>query len=259
MKVGIYATGLQAYEFEEMLDVVRDLGAEAVELGVGIYPRRRHVEPAEVLGRPAKIQAVKDAMARRGLVVSGVSCHSNPLHPDEAIASRSDEAYHNAVRLAAALEVGVVNLFSGCPGGGPDDKVPNWVTCPWPPDFSQALEWQWNERIIPYWRRTAPFAQEHGVRLAFEMHPGFSVYNPPTLLRLREAVGPVVGANFDPSHLFWQGIDPVAAIRKLKGAIYHFHAKDTYIDPYNCAADGVLDTRPYSDLEQRSWIFRSVG
>lgn len=259
MKLGVYATLFQQYSLEEMLDLVAGLGLEAVELGVGIYPRRRHVEPQEVLASPSRLQAVKDAFARRNLILSAISCHGNPLHPDEAVARRSDQVYRDAVRLAAALGVPVVNLFSGCPGGGPDDKTPNWITCPWPTDFSQALEWQWNERIIPYWRSAAPFAEEHGVKLAFEMHPGFSVYNPPTLLRLREAVGPVAGANFDPSHLFWQGIDPVAAIRTLKGAIYHVHAKDTYIDPYTCASDGVLDTRPYTQVDKRSWVFRSVG
>jgi len=259
MKLGVYATLLQQYDLEEMLNIVADLGLEAVELGVGIYPLRKHVDPQEVLGSPAKLQAVKDAFARRELIISAISCHGNPLHPDEEVAQYSDQVYRDAVRLAAALDVPVVNLFSGCPGGGPEDQTPNWITCAWPTDFAVALEWQWTERIIPHWQEAAPFAEDHGVKLAFEMHPGFSVYNPPTLLRLREAVGPVIGTNFDPSHLFWQGIEPVAAIRTLKGTIYHFHAKDTYIDPYNCASDGVLDTRPYSELDKRSWIFRSVG
>ena len=103
-------------------------------------------------------------------------------------------------------------------------------------------------------------ALAHGVEhIAFEMHPGFCVYNPETLLRLRAAVGPVIGANFDPSHLLWQGIDPVAAIRELKGAIYHFHAKDTKIDKYNTAKNGVLDTKHYSDELNRAWVFRAVG
>ena len=83
--------------------------------------------------------------------------------------------------------------------------------------------------LIPYWKKTAEFARNHGVtKIAFEMHPGFCVYNPETILRIREAVGETIGANFDPSHLIWQGIDPVAAIRALEGAIYHFHAKDMW-------------------------------
>lgn len=46
----------------------------------------------------------------------------------------------------------------------------------------------------------------------------------------REAVGPEIGCNFDPSHLIWQGMEPVTVIRALKDAIFHVHAKDTRID-----------------------------
>ena len=150
--------------------------------------------------------------------------------------------------------------FSGCPGDCETAKYPNWVTCPWPDDFSKILKWQWEDILLPYWHQTASFAKEHGVtRIAFEMHPGFCVYNPETMLRIRSEVGDILGANFDPSHLIWQGIDPVAAIRELSGAIYHVHAKDTKIDKYNTARHGVLDTKHYGDEVNRSWIFRTVG
>ena len=114
--------------------------------------------------------------------------------------------------------------------------------------------------LIPYWREAVAFAAAHGVgKIALEMHPGFCVYNPETLLQLRKAVGPLIGANFDPSHLFWQGIDPVAAIRRLGDAVYFVHAKDTRLDSVNCPVNGVLDTKPYRDEVHRSWIFRTVG
>lgn len=165
-----------------------------------------------------------------------------------------------AVQLAEKLGVEVINTFSGCPGGSPQDQTPNWVTCPWPPDFLDILDYQWNDVLIPYWEKTAKFAQDHGVtKIALEMHPGFCVYNPETLLKLRNAVGETIGANFDPSHLIWQGINPVAAIRALGPAIFHFHAKDTKIDPINCGVNGVLDTKHYSDEIHRSWIFRTIG
>ena len=151
--------------------------------------------------------------------------------------------------------------FSGCPGGSPEDKTPNWVTCPWPDDFSHIVEYQWNEVLVPYWKKMTAFAAEHGIKkIAFEMHPGFCVYNPETLMKLRNLVGSdLIGANFDPSHLFWQGIDPVYAIRYLGKAIYFFHAKDTKIDEINTKTHGVLDTKHYGDEIHRSWIFRSVG
>ena len=161
--------------------------------------------------------------------------------------------------MAEALGVDTVVTFSGCPGGGPGDKHPNWVTCPWPPDFSQTVAWQWEEVMIPYWEETARFAADRGVRIAIEMHPGFCVYNTATALALREAVGETIGSNFDPSHLFWQGADPSKVIRALGDSIYHFHAKDTKIDPINAPVNGVLDNTSYADYAERSWIFRTVG
>lgn len=140
--------------------------------------------------------------------------------------------------------------------------MPNWVTCAWPPEYPKVLEWQWNEAAIPYWREAAALAQAHGgKRIAVEMHPGFLVYNPETALKLRAAVGELLGVNLDPSHLFWQGIDIPAAIRAFAsaGALFHLHAKDVFIDKSNAAANGCLDAKPYRRISERSWTFRSVG
>ena len=138
----------------------------------------------------------------------------------------------------------------------------HWVTCPWPDDFSEILEYQWNDVLIPYWKEKVAFAKAHNVhKIALELHPGFCVYNTRSLLKLREAVGPEIGANLDPSHLIWQGMDLIAVIRELgkANAIFHFHAKDTKVDAINTAVNGVLDTQHYSEELTRSWIFRSVG
>ena len=91
------------------------------------------------------------------------------------------------------------------------------------------------------------------------MHPGFCVYNPETLLKLRAAVGPVIGANLDPSHLIWQGMDIIDVIYYLGDAIYYFHAKDTEMNMSNVRKNGVLDTKHYSDVANRSWVFRTMG
>ena len=134
------------------------------------------------------------------------------------------------------------------------------MTCPWPEDFLKILDWQWSEKLIPYWKNTAAFAEAHGVtHIAFEMHPGFCVYNPETCLKLRNEVSPVLGANLDPSHLIWQGIEPAQAIKALKDCMWHFHAKDTRIDKANTAVNGVLDYKHYSDAMNRSWVFRTIG
>ncbi|MBX6351928.1 MAG: sugar phosphate isomerase/epimerase [Thermoflavifilum sp.] len=262
MKIGVFTVLFQDLPFEQMLDVVKAHGLDAVELGTGNYPGPAHCDPDILLEDEAKLQAFQKALADRGLIISALSCHGNPLHPDKGFATQSHETWRKTVLLAERLGVDCINVFSGCPGDSEDAKYPNWVTCTWPPEYARLLEWQWNTQLIPYWRREAVFAQQHGVRhIAFEMHPGFMVYNPETLLRLREAVGPEIGANFDPSHLLWQGIDPVEAIRHLARheALFHFHAKDVYLDPANVRVNGVLDTKPYANVPERSWTFRSVG
>ncbi|HTG43882.1 MAG TPA: sugar phosphate isomerase/epimerase, partial [Verrucomicrobiae bacterium] len=213
-----------------------------------------------LLASEKKRRAFLEQISSRGLQISCLSCHGNPVHPQKKLASRFDQDFRRAVRLARALGVDVVATFSGCPGGAPGDRQPNWVTCAWPPDYLEMLDYQWNKVVIPYWRKTVAFAEKEGIhKIALEMHPGFIVYNPETLLKLRSAAGPAIGANFDPSHLFWQGIDPCAAVRALGDAIYHVHAKDTSIHRWNSSINGVLDAKHYSDEARRAWIFRTVG
>ena len=259
MKVGLLTALFNDMPLTDVLDFAAGSGIEMVELGTGNYPGAVHCNPDELLPSKTKRDEFSSALSQRGIAVSGLSCHGNPIHPDPDFARSNDEAYRKTVLLAEKLGVPVVNLFSGCPGGGPEDRRPNWVTCTWPNDYKDILAWQWEEVVLPYWRDAGQFASDHGVKLAFEMHPGFVVYNTATLLRLRREIGPVIGANFDPSHLFWQAIEPVAAIRALRGAIYHVHAKDTAIDRQNTAINGVLDTTPYSNIAERSWVFRTVG
>jgi sugar phosphate isomerase/epimerase len=259
MKLGVFDPVFGQAELEPMLDRIVELGLEAVEIGAGNYPGDTHCRPAELLADASARARFANAFGSRSLTISALSCHGNPIHPDAARAAHDDAVFRDTVRLAGELGIGVVNLFSGCPGDGPTASQPNWVTCAWPPEFSEIVAWQWDEVVLPYWRSAGAFASEHGVRLGFEMHPGFVVYNPKTLLRLRSEVGDMIGANLDPSHLFWQGIDPIAAIRDLAGAIYHVHAKDTALDPYNVARNGVLDLERYDDVANRAWVFRSVG
>ena len=259
MKIGVFDPVFGGLALEPMLDRVAALGLEAVEMGAGNYPGDARCRPASLLADRSARERFASAFTDRGLVISALSCHGNPIHPDADRARHDDGVFRDTVRLAAELGVGRVNLFSGCPGDGPAATQPNWVTCAWPPEFAELVAWQWDEVVLPYWRSAAGFAGEHGVRLGFEMHPGFVVYNPKTLLRLRSEIGDVVGANLDPSHLFWQGIDPIAAIRDLKEAIYHVHAKDTALDSHNVERNGVLDLERYDDVANRAWVFRSVG
>ncbi len=260
MKIGVITNLLGNLPFEEALQYFTSKGIEMVEIGCGGYPGTQHADPDVLLNDEAKLEEFKALIAKYNVEISALSCHANPVHPNKEIAKEFDSAMRKAVLLAEKLGVHQINTFSGCPGDCEESKNPNWVTCPWPNEFGEILEWQWNEVLIPYWKEFVEFAKAHGVdKIALEMHPGFCVYNPESLLKLRAAVGPEIGANFDPSHLIWQGIEPVAAIRALKGAIFHFHAKDTKVDKYNTAVNGVLDVKPYSDEINRSWVFRSVG
>ena len=260
MKLSVLANLYHNKTLEETLQALTALGVHTVELGAGGYPGTAQCNPAELLADEKKLEAFVATLKKYDVTVCALAAHGNALHPNKEIAKSFDTDFRNAVLLAEKLGVDTVITFSGCPGDHEGAQYPNWVTCPWPEDFLAILDWQWNEKLIPYWKEAGAFAEAHGVsHIAFEMHPGFCVYNPETLLRLRAAVGPVIGANFDPSHLIWQGMDPVAAIRELAGAIYHVHAKDTNIDHYNTAKNGVLDTKHYGDELHRAWVFRTVG
>jgi sugar phosphate isomerase/epimerase len=259
MKVGAFAVLLGARPLEEALAYLKSLGLGAVEIGTGGYVGDVHAKPAELLADSGQLAAFERVIAQSGLEISALSCHGNPLHPQAAIANTHRQQFRDTVLLAERLGVGAVVTFSGCPGDSDNARHPNWVTCPWPTDFTEIVNWQWQEKVIPYWREEAAFCRAHNVRVAIELHPGFVVYSAATMLRLRDAVGDVIGANYDPSHLFWQGTDPIEVIRVLGSAIYHVHAKDTAIDPINTRRNGVLDTTPYSQIAERSWVFRTVG
>jgi sugar phosphate isomerase/epimerase len=259
MKIGVFTVLFGQRPFEEALDFIKAAGCEAVEIGVGGYPGTAHADAGMLLEDEAARKRFLDAITSRGLEISALSCHGNPLHPKREIAERDDRTYRNAVQLAQKIGVSTVITFSGCPGGGPEAMEPNWVTCPWPPDYREILEWQWKERTAPYWSEAASFAKDHGIRVAIELHPGFIAYHTESFYRLREIGGETLGVNLDPSHLFWQGMDPLVCVRGLGDAIFHVHAKDTWLDEQNIRINGVLDTKLYTDEKNRSWIFRTVG
>ena len=260
MKLCVLANLYAKKPLEEVLPMLKGMGVEAVEIGCGGYPGKDHCDPEVLLADDAKLAAWLDLFKKYDIELAALSCHGNPVHPDPAIAAAYDKDFRNTVLLAEKVGVDTIVTFSGCPGDHPGAKYPNWVTCPWPEDFLAILDYQWNEVLIPYWKEACAFAEAHHVnRIALELHPGFCCYNTETLLKLRKAVGPVIGANFDPSHLIWQGMEPAAAIRMLGDAIYHVHAKDTKIDEINKARIGVLDTKHYSDEANRAWVFRAVG
>jgi len=261
--IGVFDPVYAKLSLDEMLDKVSALGLEAMEIGTGGYPGANHCPLDEIYNDSAKAKAWVKKFDDRGIRVATLSCHGNPVHPDAKHAAKDAETFRRTVQLAERIDVKVIVGFSGCPGGSPTDTQPNWVTYRWPEEYDQMLQWQWKEKVIPYWKEAAKFARAHGIhRLAFEMHPNFVVYNPRTLLRLRDAVGEEIGANCDLSHLFWQGCDPVEVIHFLgkQGMIYHAHMKDTVLYPENVAKYGVLNfVFEKGDLPLASDAFRAVG
>lgn len=259
MQIGVLTTLYQHLPITDVLDKVKKIGVTAVEIGTGAYTANTHLALDHLLEDKAARQAYLWEIHSRDMIISALSCHGNPIHPDPKIAHHADDIFWKTVRLANLMEVPVVNTFSGLPAGCETDRMPNWVTCPWPPDFLDILNYQWDQVAIPYWRDAAAYAADHGIKIGIEIHPGMLIYNVETMLRMRAEAGPAMGANLDPSHLFWNGVDPIAAIRALGEAVHHVHGKDCYVDPFKVAVNGCNDHKPYDQIPDRSWTFRTLG
>jgi sugar phosphate isomerase/epimerase len=260
MKLSVLINLYGNKSLDETLKIMSEQGVTTVEVGAGGYPGKAHCDPAVLLADEAKLEEFKNTFKKYNISICALACHGNALHPDKELAKMYDTDFKNACLLAEKLGVDTVITFSGCPGSDPGANQPSWVTCAWPPEYLDVLDYQWNEVLIPYWKEAVKFANANGVKkIALEMHPGFCVYNPATLLKLREAVGDTIGANLDPSHLLWQGMDIIDVIYELKDAIYYFHAKDTELNMINVRKNGVLDVKHYSDLANRAWTFRTMG
>ncbi|RQG93374.1 sugar phosphate isomerase/epimerase family protein [Natrarchaeobius chitinivorans] len=260
MEIGVHTPPLSDESLEGALSYLSEHGVGAIEPGVGGHPGDDHLVRAEYLDDDDAQAELHELLETYEMRISALATHNNPLHPDDERASAADTELREAIELASQLDIGTVTCFSGLPAGGPDDEVPNWITAPWPPEHADALEYQW-EVALEYWGDLAEFAADHGVDVAIEMHPNMLVYEPSGMARLREETNDRIGANFDPSHLYWQGISVTDAIRFLGGrdAIHHFHAKDTRVYEEQARLKGVLDTTAYDDEIDRSWLFRSVG
>lgn len=260
MKIGLFSDGLPDLPFTEFLDWSVGQGIEAVEIGTGGFSGAPHCDVDQLLGDGEARRDFMEAIESRGLLLSALNCNGNPLDPHPQRGEADSQALAKTIQLAGKLELGTVVTMSGCPGDPSGSPYPNWVTHPWQKQFIEISKWQWEQVITPYWQETGKLAADHGVNIAIEIHPGQSVYNTRTLLRLREIAGPNLGVNFDPSHLFYQGMDPILVIRTLGGdCIFHVHAKDVRIDPYEMALNGGIDLRPFQNLNERSWGYRTLG
>jgi len=260
MRLGVVSNGILQFDVEEGLAFLQRLKVEEIEIGcAGFHRQRKYGDPAVLVQDNSARARWLEMLERHGLRVCALAVHGPALSPDEETARTYAGEFRLACELASLIGVERLTLLAGLPEGAPGDSSPHWVVNAWPPGSDDVRRWQWEERVIPYWRQQAGVATDHGCRLCFEMHPNDIVYNPAAFVRLREAVGDVVGCNLDPSHLFWQGIDPVEVARFLGPAVYHVHAKDTRVNRHVVRLNGVLDSRPPSDIGKRAWEFRTVG
>jgi sugar phosphate isomerase/epimerase len=257
VELGLYTDSVPDHTFEAALDLAARVGATGIEIATGGQSSAPHLRIAELIADPAGRTRFVDAFTRRGLRIAALNCSAWPLHPTQGADHLA--LIRSTIELAGELGVSKIVTMSGSPGDGPASTTVNFVWYPWPSDAMALLERQW-DAAIELWRGLGAYALAHGVdQIAFELHPLHLAYNVPTLLRMREAVGPVIGANVDPSHLFWQQMDPIAVIRALGPAVHHVHLKDTQLLPDQVAIAGVLDQRPFDDPAHRAWVFRTVG
>lgn len=257
LELGLYTDSLPDLGFEAALDIAAQIGATGIEVATGGQSRAPHLRIDELLGDAGRRARFLAAFERRGLRIAALNCSAWPLHP--VVGEQHVALIRSTIRLAAELGVRKIVSMSGSPGDGPGASTVNFVWYPWPADSLALLERQW-AAAIDLWRDLGREAAAAGVeRIALELHPLHLVYNVPTLYRLRDAVGPVIGANIDPSHLLWQQMDPMAVIRALGPAVHHVHLKDTEIVPDQVAITGVLDQRSFDDPAQRAWVFRTAG
>ncbi|WP_019204000.1 sugar phosphate isomerase/epimerase [Tsukamurella sp. 1534] len=258
MQIGLLTDSLSEMTRAEALDTAADLGVATVEIGVGGahggWSPAPHADLARLLGDAGERTALARDVAERGLRLEAINAAGNPLHPVHG--DRDAAVLRGALRIAEEMGVETVVAMSGLPGY-PGDRVPAWITTVWPPENLELLEYQW-ERALAWWGPVAEEARARGVRIAVEMHANQLVYSVPGLLRLRDAVGDVIGANFDPSHLMWMGADPLAAIDALTGCIHHVHAKDTRIED-RVAVRSRLETIDNPRTGERAWNYVAVG
>jgi sugar phosphate isomerase/epimerase len=258
MKIGMVTDSLGHLSFTEMLDTAASLGIKGVEFNAANWTSAPHLNLKALLESPAERREFLTAIKQRGLETIALNANGNQLHPTEG--AKQSAALYDTIRLAGAIGVETVVLMSGLPEGAPGDKMPNWIVSSWPPETQTILKYQWEDRVLPYWAKLTKFAKEQGVKkLAVEMHGNQCVFNVATLLKLRKEIGPIVGANFDPSHLMWMGADPLAAIDALGTAIFHTHAKDTMINKPVCAVNSRMENGPLMDVSARSWSYITLG
>jgi sugar phosphate isomerase/epimerase len=258
MNIGIVSDSLAHLPFSELVQVVRKLGISGIEFNTGNWSTSPHLNLQTLLSSRSARDAFISEIRNQDLEIIALNCNGNQLHPLEG--ARHDQVVRDTIKLSGLLGLRKVCLMSGLPGAGPHEQYPNWIVSSWPPETQRILEWQWRERLLPYWRELVRFGADQGIEtFAIEMHGNQLVYNAPTLMRLREEIGPAIGANLDPSHLMWMGADPIASVDYLGSVVVHVHGKDTALNVPVLAKTSRLENGPLDDVYGRSWNHCTLG
>ena len=259
MKIGVTSWVWPDHSFDEVLAACTNLGIEHLELACGGFFPPHNCDARALLGDPAALREARERLEQSSITISALAVHGEPLHPDPTISTAYAGDLDRAIELAHELGVVNLTLLAGLPEAAEGDRSPNWVTYPYPARNLQVMSWQWEQRLLPYWRERVERADQAGVRFCFEIHPADMLHQPSRLLRLRDELGPTVGANLDPSHLIWQGADLVEVVHTLGDAIYNVHAKESELNEAVVRRDGVIDGRTFAKPSERSWSFRTIG
>ena len=261
MKLSICTDVMGEFPFTDMLDRCVELGVEGVEMTGGGWSPGPHFRADELLADKGLLQSKLKELEAHGLKIAALNCSGNPLDPG-ALGEKHRKEIADTVRLAGEIGVTKIVTMSGLPAAAPGDTVPNWLvyTKSWPDEMPERDRYQWEDCAFPYWEGLVKLADEVGVeKFALENFSAMLVWNPETLLRLRDAVSPKIGMNLDPSHLFWMGADPIAGARALGNAIHHVHGKDTRIERGLAEVNGLLELREVTDVAARAWNYVAVG
>ncbi len=262
MRIGVFSDSLPKLTRREMFAWCAERGVKDVELGVGAWGPwpRPHLDLATI-GQAAERDRLSGELREHGLRLSAVNAAGNLLHPDPAKRKDAQTRFRAAVDLAVALDVKRVITMSGCPAGAAGGALgvfPCWATSA---DDDKLFAWQIENEVGPFWRTTSEWLAKNApeVMICLEMHPGLTVFNTAGFQALSPYVGRNIGLNLDPSHFWWQGIDPLTVVEELGDRIGWMHGKDTLLNAERIRRQGVLHFAPPSDPAQAPWHFASVG
>jgi sugar phosphate isomerase/epimerase len=257
MKLGFVSDSLGHLPLTTLLDEAVRLGVSGVEVNTGGWSTAPHFDLSAMKTSAQSRKNFLQAFTARGLEVISLNANGNPLHPTDA---KQGACLKDTIRVAGEMGIKTVCTMSGLPAGAAGDTMPNWVVASWPPETQTILAYQWNEVLAPFWHEIVALAEACGVeRIALELHGSQCVYNVPSLLKLRSLVGPTVGANLDPSHLFWMGADPLVAAEALGQAVFHVHAKDTLLNTPVQATTSLLENGSLMNIPGRAWSYITLG